>query len=311
MATERGSFYTNAHVGWTEGSYYYPSDFDPSKLEKVKKFKTGKRHQGMNIRNLMPFNMCCDTCGEFMYVGTKFNSTCEKVPGDGYKGVAMWRFRGKCTTCKAEFVFRTDPKTASYIMESGGKRSYEAFADANAAEMQLEDQKEREKQDAMQALEHKRVDMEREMQAHEDLESLMHMNKRSGNLFDTLGNALEALFSGGKDEAAMKQAGIEVAQTDSEEEAELETFRQLRRRQEDDELDGAAPEPEKLVAKEDASESQASSPEPAAKRPRVGARFAVKKKIGDGGNGSPKAAPTVAASSSGLGLGGYNSDDSD
>merc|ERR1711939_1062041 len=97
----------------------------------------------------------------------------------------------------------------------------------------------------------------------------------------------------------------------------MEQFRQLRRKQEDDELDGSVPEPEKLVS----SEPPESSPEPAAKRPRVGARFAVKKKQGggdggDGGVGSPKASPAAASASAssaaplmgGLGLGGYDSD---
>ena len=53
---------------------YYPPDFDPSKVPKVK----GKRNATFIIRVMAPCNMRCTTCGEYIY---KVHGFCSKSRG--------------------------------------------------------------------------------------------------------------------------------------------------------------------------------------------------------------------------------------
>lgn len=48
---------------------YYPPDFDPSKIPKVK----GNRNATFIIRVMAPCNMRCTTCGEYIYKVHKTN----------------------------------------------------------------------------------------------------------------------------------------------------------------------------------------------------------------------------------------------
>ena len=59
---------------------YYPPDFDPSKIIKVKKLKelqpqgdrSDMKKRGVVVRMMLPMSVRCKTCGEFMKIGTKF-----------------------------------------------------------------------------------------------------------------------------------------------------------------------------------------------------------------------------------------------
>lgn len=46
---------------------YYPPDFDPSKIPRMKL----ARNRQYTVRLMAPFNMRCKTCGEYIYKGKK------------------------------------------------------------------------------------------------------------------------------------------------------------------------------------------------------------------------------------------------
>merc|ERR1719329_493839 len=153
-------------VGWTfTAGLYYPPDFDQSKLMPVKHLRPkGQKVPLMNIRMMFPFTMICDACSEYNYTGTKFTAKVEKIPNESYLGLSVYRFYGRCKHCWSEFTFKTDPKNSDYTMESGGKRTYEAWKDADMAEAEMKKQKEDAEKDQMKALEQKSIDVQAEMQ---------------------------------------------------------------------------------------------------------------------------------------------------
>ena len=92
---------------------YYPPDFDPSKIPKVK----GNRNATFIIRVMAPCNMRCTTCGEYIYKvhkttnamltrslfdskGRKFNARKEDVDDMDYLGLRIYRqFLHICYVC--------------------------------------------------------------------------------------------------------------------------------------------------------------------------------------------------------------------
>ncbi|KAF6033767.1 CCDC94 [Bugula neritina] len=52
---------------------YYPVDYDPAKIPKLKT-KQKEQNRLWGIRVMAPFNMRCNTCGDYIYKGKKFNS---------------------------------------------------------------------------------------------------------------------------------------------------------------------------------------------------------------------------------------------
>ncbi|CEL96681.1 unnamed protein product [Vitrella brassicaformis CCMP3155] len=203
---------------------YYPPDFDPVKLRtlrdpsKVREKRKGPRL--FNVRMMFPFTFCCNTCGDYVYIGTKFNSRVEKVQGEDYLGIAVWRFYGRCPNCRAEVAFKTDPQHADYILETGGKRNYQAYLDADILESQMKEKHMAELEgDSMKALEHKQFNTQQEIQTFEDLDEVRKMNKRLMSRDDTISEALQFLEE-------RSTATVEADWT-ADEEAELEAVRPL------------------------------------------------------------------------------------
>lgn len=228
-------------------SLYYPPDYDPSKLLPVRAIRP-KRTAGarqLQIRMMLPFTMRCSHCGEFLFIATKFNSRCEKIPGTTQLGLNAYRFYGACKHCKGEFIFRTDPEKSDYVLESGGVRSYEAFKDAELAEIQVEEAKaDAEAASESQALENKIYDTAEEMRRIEELGELRSINKREARRNEAIHLAIERVAKAAFDEATPEDP-------EDEREAE-EEFRLLKRLRETDTVaDGneeekkSAPKPSK------------------------------------------------------------------
>jgi hypothetical protein len=91
-------------------SKYFPPDFDPAAIEgRVKKAKKDGL-KSIPVRLMAPFSMKCTNCGEYIYKGRKFNARKETLD-EKYLNTPIFRFYIRCTDCKHEITFRTDPKS--------------------------------------------------------------------------------------------------------------------------------------------------------------------------------------------------------
>ncbi|KAI0422089.1 CWC16 protein [Xylaria grammica] len=159
---------------------YYPPDFDPSAIQRVRKPKaTGPKVQ--TVRLMAPFSMKCLQCGEYIYRGRKFNARKETPLDEKYLGIQIFRFFIKCTRCSGEICFKTDPRNNDYACERGAKRSTEPWrvGREETDEERLDRlEKEEEERDAMVELEAKTVDAKREMAVADALDEIRTRNAR-------------------------------------------------------------------------------------------------------------------------------------
>ncbi|KAK0228289.1 CWC16 protein [Armillaria fumosa] len=165
---------------------YFPPDFDPDLIPRRK----GPKNSQQVVRLMAPFSMRCNTCGEYIYKGKKFNARKETVDGEDYYGIKIFRFYIKCTLCSAEITFKTDPKNTDYAAEHGASRNFEPWRDEEA--VQEEDRLaklEEEENNPMKALENRTTDSKREMDildALQDIRARNARNERVGNTVDLL-----------------------------------------------------------------------------------------------------------------------------
>jgi len=124
--------------------------------------------------------MRCNTCGEYIYKGKKFNARKETVEGEDYYGIKIFRFYIKCTLCSAEITFKTDPKNTDYAAEHGASRNFEPWREEEA--VQEEDRLaklEEEENNPMKVLENRTVDSKREMDVLDALHDIRARNARN------------------------------------------------------------------------------------------------------------------------------------
>ncbi|KAI0822690.1 CWC16 protein [Trametes gibbosa] len=174
---------------------YFPPDFDPSLIPRRRQPKNSQQV----VRLMAPFSMRCNTCGEYIYKGKKFNARKETVEGEDYFGIKIFRFYIKwqasfdveCPTlCSAEITFKTDPKNTDYAAEHGASRNFEPWRDERAVEEEDRLSKlEEEENNPMKALENRTVDSKREMDildALQDIRARNARNERVGQSVDLL-----------------------------------------------------------------------------------------------------------------------------
>ncbi|KAK0539821.1 Pre-mRNA-splicing factor cwf16 [Tilletia horrida] len=178
---------------------YFPPDFDPSKIARRK--MAADRQQV--VRLMAPYSMRCNTCGEYIYKGKKFNARKETVQGENYYGIRIFRFYIKCTRCSAEITFKTDPRNTDYVAEHGASRNFEPWRDAEGsgsgagegaegeegeevdplAHLIEEEEGSKKKRDAeldpMKALEARTLESKREMEVLDALQDIQTRNARN------------------------------------------------------------------------------------------------------------------------------------
>lgn len=123
--------------------------------------------------------MRCNTCGDYIARGKKFNARKETVENEEYLGLKVFRFYFKCPRCMQEITFKTDPKSYDYVVEHGATPNFKAL---KLAEQQaIEEKREKDEEELlnpMKLLENRTKASRREMENLEALEDLKEMNQR-------------------------------------------------------------------------------------------------------------------------------------
>ena len=151
---------------------YYPWDFDPKLLSKPKVQKNSQ----VKVRMMLPMSIMCTNCGEYIGVGTKFNSKKETVEKERYLNIDVYRFYMRCSRCSAEFTIKTDPKNSDYVAEFGCKRCYEPWKEHEEKVKEQESAEQEVQDDAIKQLENKTQASKNEMDLLDDLDEIKSLN---------------------------------------------------------------------------------------------------------------------------------------
>lgn len=155
---------------------YYPPTFDPSKIPRRK----GVKNDQHKVRLMTPFSMRCNTCGDYIYKGKKFNARKETVVGETYYSIKIFRFYIRCPRCSAEITFKTDPKNLDYVAEHGAARNFEPWRDEEkSAEEKKAKRAKEEENNPMKALENRTVDSKKELDILDALDEIRTKNAKS------------------------------------------------------------------------------------------------------------------------------------
>ncbi|CAK9158679.1 unnamed protein product [Ilex paraguariensis] len=153
---------------------YYPADFDPAKIRRQSK------KQQIKVRMMLPMSIRCNTCGNYICKGTKFNSCKENVIGETYLGrIQISRFYVKCTKCSVEITIKTDPQNSDYIVETGATPNFDQwYGEDEGVENKKRKRDNKEMGDGMRSLENRTLESKREMDIIGALDELKSMKSR-------------------------------------------------------------------------------------------------------------------------------------
>mmetsp|Transcript_8936 Transcript_8936/g.26838 ORF Transcript_8936/g.26838 Transcript_8936/m.26838 type:complete len:303 (+) Transcript_8936:92-1000(+) len=243
---------------------YYPPDFDPSKLPRNKR----PRDQLELIRFMLPVTVRCNTCGEYMYAGKKFNVKKETVQDEDYLGIKIFRFYVKCVSCSAAFTIKTDPKNADYVCETGASRNFEPWRQQEMAEEEVKAALDEETMDAMNALESRTLDAKEEMDILDALDEMKSLRARQGKIgFDKL-LAIQHRRYMNIDKALSGEEAAEAAEAEEEKLAKEKfakkrmTVKRLEDDEEGDTLENDVPSDVTSSAVKDTTKITAAEPPP-------------------------------------------------
>lgn len=152
-------------------SKHIPADYDHRVLKHLKSKEPKQRKSAgqakETVRLMLPFNVCCAKCNQYMYRGRKFNAKKEVSSDNAYLGTKLLLFHVKCEHCSNPIVFRTDPESSGFAMVSGArenKTSEGRFNPLAGVVEKADAQVEQQQQDAMAALEARAMETRLEME---------------------------------------------------------------------------------------------------------------------------------------------------
>ena len=64
----------------------------------------------------MPYNIWCNTCGNHIGMGVRYNA--EKTKVGNYYTTPIFQFRMKCHLCDGHFEIKTDPKVSCAVFSA-------------------------------------------------------------------------------------------------------------------------------------------------------------------------------------------------
>lgn len=182
---------------------YYPPDFDPSKVPRVK-----RKSKKTDVRTMVPFNMRCTSCGQYIACATKFNMRKEAVQDETYNNLTIYRFYMRCPGCLGTIILRTNPRDAGYEVESGATENFKA---AKVAEKQAQEEakaeEDEEKINPMKNLEERTKKSKQQMEAGEQIQDLRSIKYKFNTVdIDSIIRAKRKEIS---DEGTSQQLAIE------------------------------------------------------------------------------------------------------